>query len=61
MDAQRERPPLQLRAAALFLSHYCVPDKVFGDLVKRLGGATSHYGQALQMVRSVIESKLPAD
>lgn len=59
MDKQRERPPLQLRAAALFLIYYAVPDKTFHDLGKRLGGLVSHYGQALQMVRSVLESQVP--
>ena len=29
MDKQRERPPLQLRAAALFLTYYSVPEKTF--------------------------------
>lgn len=59
MNDQRERPPLQLRAATLFLSCYEIPDKTFADLMKRLGGKESQYGQALQMVRNVIDSKSP--
>ena len=39
IDKHREQPPIVFRTASIFLSNYSVSDKIFNDLVKKLGGA----------------------
>jgi len=57
VGAHKDKPHLTLRACALFLAHYNVPEKAYKDLQKKMSGSDQRYRQALETIRSILTSQ----